>query len=219
MTKPTTTIIGLLGPAGSGKSTAAKYLAEKYGARRYAFADPLKDIVRLALDFTHEQVYGPQKSKEAVDPRYGHSPRWFLQRVGTQGVRAVLGADFWWQYTLDQRIMRDRPALAVIEDVRFVNEAAGLDRLGARVPGLDSSIWRLEPIVEGVSTADPTHASEAEWSKAPYDLRIAPRALGLEVLYAELDRAAAYCGLTPAAGWEARTLDSEIAEGFGDSTA
>jgi hypothetical protein len=120
-----TKIIGTCGPAGSGKSTVANYLVEHYGARRYAFADPLKQICIRTLDFADEQLNRTQAQKEAVDPRYGFSARWFIQRLGTEGVRAVLGPDFWWRYCLS-RIARDAPGVAVIEDVRFVNEATGV---------------------------------------------------------------------------------------------
>src|SRR5690349_10218769 len=90
-----TRIIGLLGGAGAGKSTIASYLVEKYGAKRYRLAGLLKEIARRTLDLTVEQVDGTQAQKEAVDERYGFSPRWFLQRLGTEGVRATLGQDFW----------------------------------------------------------------------------------------------------------------------------
>ncbi len=38
-------IIGLVGDMGSGKSTAAAYIVEKYGATRYSFSDMLKYIL------------------------------------------------------------------------------------------------------------------------------------------------------------------------------
>jgi dephospho-CoA kinase len=38
-------IIGLSGYAQSGKDTVAKVLVEKYGYRRVAFADPIRDLL------------------------------------------------------------------------------------------------------------------------------------------------------------------------------
>lgn len=156
-------ILGLMGPAGSGKSTVAKYLHDRHCALRFSFADPLKAVAAATLGFSHEQLYGTQAQKEAVDPRYNFSPRWFLQRLGTDGCRAVFGANFWCEQTLRQ-IARVQPPLAVIEDVRFMNEAHAIRAAG----GL---IWRLET-PDRQSDADATHASEREWELAPFDRRI-----------------------------------------------
>ena len=173
-------IIGLMGPAGAGKSTIATYLCEKYGAQRYALANPLKEIARRTLDFSHEQVYGTQEEKEATDPRYGFSARFFLQRLGTEGIRSVFGADVWVDLLLE-KIMREKPFVAVVEDVRFLNEVTAIRAAGG-------DIWRLEsPGRE--SAADATHASEAEWMKAPYDRRIAPSRRDLGLLFEIVDEA------------------------------
>jgi hypothetical protein len=167
-------IIGILGPAGSGKSTAALYLVEKFGARRYSFAHPLKKIVRQAFDLTKEQVWGSQDQKEAIDVRYGVSPRWLLQKIGTEGIRNTLGADFWWKLCL-QQILADGPDIAVIDDFRFENEVNGFLKLNE---GLDPKypfvhIWRIESDRERATTqADSTHQSEAEWSKCAFTNKV-----------------------------------------------
>ena len=187
-----TIIIGLLGPAGSGKSSVANYLVEHYGAKRYALAAPLKEFAMSAFEFTHAQCWGTQAEKEAPDERYGgHSARWFLQRLGTEGFRNTFGQDFWADFLI-KRISEEQPALAVVEDVRFVNEAQKI--LGVNsLTWLDvhskthfvrpaGHVWRLEaPSRE--TQADATHASEAQWRDAPYDFVIAPTERGLDQLF------------------------------------
>jgi hypothetical protein len=183
-----TTVIALCGPAGAGKTTAADYLIEKYGAVRYSFAQPLKEMVKRALDFTDEQVYGTQEQKEAIDPRYGHSPRWFLQRIGTEGCRAVFGDDFWTKQCVDM-IWRQNRRLAVIDDMRFLNEAnAVLD--DERFNGL---VWRLHPVADAESQthadAAGTHASEEQWRQVDASLEITPPRRGIDELQSLIDAA------------------------------
>lgn len=174
-----TRLIALLGGAGTGKSTVAEYLVEHYGATRYSFADLLKQIAMRTLLFTREQCYGTQEQKETEDPRYGFTPRWFLQRLGTEGVRDVLGQDFWIRATL-ARIAAEAPAVAVIDDCRFINEARAIRDAGGHV-------WRLVAPGGGITTADAAHASEAEIGRAHdpgRDDTIAPGRRGLDELYA-----------------------------------
>lgn len=188
-----TTLIALCGPAGSGKSTVATYLVEKYGAKRYGFATPLKEMVKKALMFTDEQVYGTQEQKEAVDPRYGHSPRWFLQRIGTEGCRAVFGVDFWTNQTIDI-IERESPYLAVIDDMRFENEAQAVSAFGGHV-------WRLWPVTDSIAleraAAAGSHASEEQWKQLTADLEIQPQKRGIDELLKSVDCAMALLDIQP----------------------
>lgn len=184
-----TVLIGVLGPAGSGKSMVANYLVERYGARRFSLAGPLKEIAIRAFDFTDEQVYGTQAQKEAVDPRYGQSPRWFLQRLGTEGIRSVFGEDVWVNLLM-RSVAEARVPLAVCDDVRFVNEAKIIKGwYPSKCAGdvtIAGQVWRLEsPWRE--TTADASHASEAEWMKCEYDYIIAPTKYGVENLYKLID--------------------------------
>lgn len=171
-------IIAIMGPAGSGKSTAAQHLVEKYGAIRYSFAGPLKELAKRTLDLSDAQCYGTQAEKEAIDPRYGFSARWFLQRLGTEGARVTFGSDFWTRMLID-KIKRENPPLAVIDDARFVNEATAIRDAGGQV-------WRLTCAGGAQSSDAGAHASEREWAIAPADIIMSPP-FGLESLYRCID--------------------------------
>jgi hypothetical protein len=83
-------ILGILGPAASGKDTMADYLVAKYGFVKVGLADPLKRICREVYAFTDEQLWGPSEKRNAPDIRYpiptkGHlTPRTALQTLGTE---------------------------------------------------------------------------------------------------------------------------------------
>lgn len=173
-----TLIIALTAPAGAGKSTAAAHLASRYGAVRYSLAYPLKEIARRALDFTYPQVYGDQATKDATDPRYGFSPRWFLQRLGTEGIREVLGADFWTRHALG-RIAADAPRLAVIDDCRFENESNAIRAAGGVVIRLYPP--RSEPASDGA------HVSERQWRTLRADFNVEPETRGVPELLGLID--------------------------------
>jgi hypothetical protein len=189
-----TTIIAICGPAGSGKSTAAQHLVEKYGAFRYGFATPLKEMVKRALDLSEEQVYGTQEQKEAVDPRYGHSARWFMQRIGTDGCRRTFGEDFWTKQCLDM-IYRQNPRLAVIDDTRFINEAAAV------LEWEQGFVWRLHPVDDERSrehaAAAGAHTSEEQWRTLQASLEFRPEKRGVPELLKMVDAAMEMIPLRP----------------------
>jgi hypothetical protein len=56
-------IIGLVGPARSGKDTAGAILARELGGTCIAFADPMKRFCREALGLTVDQLWGDKKEK------------------------------------------------------------------------------------------------------------------------------------------------------------
>lgn len=192
-------VVGLCGPAGSGKSTVAGHLIEKYGAKLHGFARPLKEMVKRALDFTDEQVYGTQEQKEAIDPRYGHSPRWFLQRIGTEGCRATFGEDFWTRQCIET-IWRQNQPLNVIEDMRFLNEAdAVLD--DTRISGHVFRLWPPQDATSIERAIDAgAHASEEQWRQIPYAIEIRPQKRGIPELLALVDAAMDMIPVRDAAG-------------------
>lgn len=129
-------LIGLCGPAGSGKDEAAKALTA-CGWERVSFADPLRKMC-LAIDPLIEpwndrgrlsdmvREFGWDKAKQHPEVRRT------LQRVGTEAVREVLGSETW----VDLAARTIKASLApgvIITDVRFPNEVAMLRSFAARI--------------------------------------------------------------------------------------
>lgn len=116
--------IGLTGPAGCGKDTAAAILAE-YGYTPYAFAKPLKEM--LATVGLHEPA--SREDKEKPLKGFNFSYRDAAQKLGTEWARA-LDQNFWLQVA-ELRIA-DLEAV-VFTDIRFENEAALLRSKGGKL--------------------------------------------------------------------------------------
>jgi len=122
--------IGLIGKAGTGKSTIAKYLAENYGFIELAFADPVKDAVRAATPFIDWVDFG----KEEVHPAIGKSFRQLCQTLGTEWGRQKVHPDLWimdlfhrMETLLEHPCYQDR---FVVSDCRFFTEAQALRSRG-----------------------------------------------------------------------------------------
>jgi dephospho-CoA kinase len=148
-------LIGLSGKAGAGKSTVGDYLAGAHGYAQFAFAGALKEVVQTAFHFTEAQMV---LGKEAVDPRWGVSPRWCLQWLGTEVLRAKW-PDIWIRH-LRQEILDflsingQRPI--VVTDVRFRDEAEALKAMGAvlvRIERKAPPSWELDGKPLGLSEA------------------------------------------------------------------
>ena len=129
-------IVGISGKRGAGKDALADVFVEKHRFVRIGFADPMKRFLADAFEFSELQLYGPSAMREAVDPRFGKSPREMLQTLGTEWGRQMVHPDVW----VRSAILRARRTLAlsnvrgvVISDVRFPNELHGLRDAGAKV--------------------------------------------------------------------------------------
>lgn len=117
-------IIGFMGLAGAGKTTAAQLISEHYPGKCVvlSFATPLKRTVKDLFLLSDEQVYGAPEVKNEVDPRWGKSPRQIMQIVGTDCVREMILSDFWVR-RMAEEIKQTSRKVILIDDIRFVDEA------------------------------------------------------------------------------------------------
>jgi hypothetical protein len=126
-------ILGLTGPAGSGKDSVASILEDQYGFVAIAFADPLRDMLLTLAE--HVDVDGAWLVEPALKehplPVLGASYRELAQGLGTEWGRRLVREDFW----ISIAAHKLRQALAggdnvALVDVRFPNEAAWLAEQG-----------------------------------------------------------------------------------------
>ncbi len=142
-------VIALTGLAGSGKSTASKYLVEKHGYQLVKFAGPLKDMLR-AIGLGEGHIEGAHKETELA-MLSGHTPRRAMQTLGTEWGRKCMGDYFWinlWRSRVDSALAFG--GRVVVDDCRFPNEAAEVRKLGGVV-------WQLL----GRGGISSSHESEA----------------------------------------------------------
>ena len=167
-------IIGLSGRARAGKDTVAERLVEAYGFKRFALADNVRTMAYAVdpLVFVEQDERGPlrfsgpqgqglgfvsyyTRLSDLVDEvgweraKAVRDVRRFLQRLGTEGVRDVIGDNAWIDALQKQIAEDDHLGGVVITDVRFENEADWLTLFGW--------LWR----VDRASNADVVpHSSE-----------------------------------------------------------
>lgn len=167
-------IIALTGLAGSGKSTASKYLVEKHGYQLVKFAGPLKDMLR-AIGLSEAQIEGELK-EEPCEWLQGATPRHAMQTLGTQWGRKCIGPFFWIELWVRRvNLIVAAGGRVVVDDCRFPNEADEVRKLGGVV-------WKIVGR-GGIASA---HESEAGCGFA--HVRIA-NCSSLRVLYERIDAA------------------------------
>lgn len=172
-------IIALSGAAGSGKTTIAQVLVRDYGFVRVRFAGPMKSML-MAIGLTEAQVDGPEK-ETPCDLLCGKTPRFALQRLGTEFGREMIGEDLWVNVAMKQiEAFVVRGQNVVIDDLRFDNEARALSRRLAY-------IFRVERgEVDADLRASKAHVSEAgispEYILAPVLNDSAPRDAAIRVI-------------------------------------
>lgn len=117
-------IIALCGYKGSGKDTAAAFFAQKK-YKHVKLAAPLKRAVNALFDFSPLE-----KDKEKIDPYWGISPRYAMQKMGTEIfqqrlyllLKTIPPNGFW-----AKRLLKNyRGEKIVVSDLRFGHEYLAL---------------------------------------------------------------------------------------------
>ena len=157
-------LIGITGPARSGKTTAAAHLANEHGFECYAFADPLRDGIMAIFNLSPEDLEG--EKKELPIGWLGRSPRQLMQLLGTEWGRHMISADLWInlaEQNLDclSAVFDTVPGF-VISDVRFENEADFIRKRGGTIIHLS----RADAVAVN------PHISEDGVSRHPDDLTL-----------------------------------------------
>lgn len=172
-------VIGLIGNIGSGKGTTGNIL-KKYGYKTISFAEPIKDAVSHMFGWHRDLLEGDtvesrnfrETNDEWWTKKLGReiSPRYILQKVGTEAIRDSLHPDIW-VFSTFRKIELDLHDKFVITDVRFRNEMRFISEYGGtlirvkRGHDLPFVTEAREFFKHGIKpkNLDATHVSEWDW--------------------------------------------------------
>jgi hypothetical protein len=170
-------LIGLAGPAGCGKTTAAEVIAYRHGFWRLSFADPLRAAVRDLIpggDCWHVTA-GKDCPVLHTMPEHGPlTPRDLMRAIGAHVNHVSPGAYIAFASARVQELLRHGQSV-VIDDVRMPDEAAWVREQGG---------WVVHVQRPGVSYTK-AHPTECGPGYEPCDLWLA-NPQGLAELQAEL---------------------------------
>ena len=191
-------IIAICGAKRSGKDVLAEHLVRKYNYERIAFAEPLKHAIKTLFNFDDEQVgigedTGTGK-KDALDERWGITPRAALQFFGTEvmqekiqellpDIKRNFFANTLKNY-IKTRMGANEGQRFVISDLRFLHEYEVLfsipnirkdDIAIIRVIRPDAGFLGISNDAvaaarDAVAAASVSHKSEQEYINIPYDI-------------------------------------------------
>lgn len=183
-------LIGITGKAMAGKDTIGQYLCKMYGFHPKAFADPMRDALKVMFALGEKHFNG---DKEFPIEWLGKSPRQLMQTLGTEWGRDQVHRQIWVLH-MQRRIagLLKAGGEVVITDVRYVDEAEMVHRLGGQ-------IWRVT-WPNGLTTAQADHTSEQEGMRIVADVDLLNDGT-VEDLHNKIDDAMAIATISHERGW------------------
>jgi hypothetical protein len=167
-------LIGIAGKAFSGKDTVANWLCARYGFEVMRIVDPLKKMAAELFFMSDDQLNGADK--EVVDSRYGFTPRYLLQYLGTD-VFKKLYKNVWVDHLVARYTDAASPNIAV-PDVRFPEEVEEIRKLTG------SSLWKVKRSDHtGASGGIESHASEQDLPDELFDVVISAKSGDVNSIY------------------------------------
>jgi hypothetical protein len=165
-------IIAICGAKRSGKDVLAKFLITKYNYEKISFAEPLKKAVKELFNFNDIQVgldeeNGDGTEKDAIDDRWGITPRKALQYFGTEIMQYKINELIpnknrgFFADILRSRIIENKKY--VISDMRFLHEYE-------KIKGLNILIIKV--IRPSLIKIIDEHISENEYEKIPCNIEV-----------------------------------------------
>lgn len=166
ITQPGVKLLGITGPAHTGKDTVALIWSELFAdCFHMGFANPLKQAAAQKFGVTINHFHDPEL-KGKIDPFWGISYRSMVQWEGTEATRNtahhILGegaGDAFWilrQVKDINEYVGYKNSWVLIPDLRFQNEYDYIVRNGGNVIDLTGSPVRGDSISVGMAN----HASE-----------------------------------------------------------
>jgi len=162
--------IALSGKIGSGKTTIAQYLASHYAAETFSFAKKLKSNLEI-IGVAHDALYHtkPPLVRE-------------LMQIYGQVMRQQ-DADWWVREVIDdvRRYDDGYTPVAVIDDLRFKNEAILLQREGFTLVRVTCTDDQHNDYVD----TDVSEVDLDDWS--PWDFEIEAKRGDIHTLISQVD--------------------------------
>ncbi len=129
-------VVGIAGPAGSGKSTMGRglWLSEKF--QILSFAHPLKAALIKMTGLDRKWFYDIDYKEREIPGLAGITPRIMMQKFGTEYARDMIAPDFW-LWRMDQSFSKYSHKNIVVDDIRFENEAQFIRERGGVIVHLN----------------------------------------------------------------------------------
>jgi dephospho-CoA kinase len=136
-------VIGLTGSPGSGKGTIANHLVNKHGAKQYRFSHALDDILK--------RIHKPNSRDHQI-------------KIALK-LREIFGDDIL-AYVLKKDILNEKPAIAVIDGMRYPKEFEMFENIpGFKLIGVSTGIKkRYERILSRGEKAGETNMTWEEFN-------------------------------------------------------